>query len=77
MTDEAQTAVLAQLELAYERHAVAEQVTLGNDPELAIEYQTFAKRVLRARMAEEEDPKPKEATIHCLNCAAAYAAGGT
>jgi hypothetical protein len=33
--------------------------------------------VLRARMAEEEDPKPKEATIHCLNCAAAYAAGGT
>jgi hypothetical protein len=77
MTDDAQRSVLAQLELAYERHAVAEQVTLANDPELASEYHDFAMRVLRARMAEEEDPKPKEATIHCLNCAAAYAAGGT
>jgi hypothetical protein len=74
---EAKQAVLTQLERAYERHSVAEQVTRPTDPELASDYHDFAVRVLRARMAEEEDKKPSELPIHCLNCAAAYAAGGS
>lgn len=73
---EARSAVLRQLERAYERHAVAEQVTRQTDPDMAEEYHDFAVRLLRARMAEDDDPKPGTPTIHCLNCAAAYAAGG-
>jgi hypothetical protein len=76
MTTDARSAVLRQLERAYERHAVAEQVARTANPDLAEEYHGFAVRVLRARMAEEEDKKPEPATVHCLNCAAAYAAGG-
>jgi hypothetical protein len=75
MTDTARTAVLRQLERAYERHAVAEQVARQNDPELAEEYHAFAVRVLRARMAEDDDKKPEPPTVHCLQCAAIYAAG--
>lgn len=76
VTDRARTAVMAQLETAYERHAVAEQLARPTDPELAEDFHRFTVRLLRARMAEDEDPKPASPTVHCLNCAAAYAAGG-
>ena len=74
VVSEAKRNVMAQLELAYERHSVAEQVTRPTDPELASDYHDFAVRVLRARMAEEEDPKPSE-PCGCIQCAAIYAAG--
>ena len=34
-----------------------------------------AVRVNEAYVAESEDPRPVEPTVHCLNCAAAYARG--
>lgn len=74
-TYDARRAVLSQLERAYERHAVAEQVSQPDDPATAEEYHRFAVRVLQARMAEEDDRKPGELPMHCLDCAAAYAAG--
>jgi hypothetical protein len=77
MTTDARSAVLRQLERAYERHAVAEQVYKGVDDEASEAAHQNAVRVLRARMVEEEDPKvgPPQ-VMHCLVCAAAYAAKG-
>lgn len=73
----ARTAVLRQLERAYERHAVAEQVNKGVNDEESEEAHRNAVRVLKARMVEDEDPKvgPPQ-VMHCLVCAAAYAARG-
>jgi len=68
--------VMAILETAYERFAVDEQLARPSDPELAEDLHRTAVRLLRARMAEEDDPKLQTPTVHCLNCAAAYAAGG-
>lgn len=73
---EARDEVMAQLETAYERFCVDEQLARATDPELAEDFHKLGVRLLRARMAEEENPKPQTPTMHCLNCAAAYAAGG-
>lgn len=72
---DARTAVMAQLETAYERLAVQEQMLRTTDPEGANVCHDAAVRVLRARLAEDDDPKVPTLPIHCLNCAAAYAAG--
>jgi hypothetical protein len=73
VVSDAQAEVLRQLERAYERHAVAEQVARQNEPDLAEEYHAFAVRVLRARMAEDEDKRPEPPTVHCLACGMVYA----
>ena len=75
MTTDARAAVLHQLESAYETLAVKEQLARTTDPGLAEDYHRLAVAVLRARMAEDGDPAVPELGVHCLNCAAAYAAG--
>jgi hypothetical protein len=77
MTDTARTAVLDQLTDAYERLAEHEQRARTIDFELAEEVHGQAVRVLRAMAAEEHDPPTRELPIHCLQCAAGYAAGGS
>jgi hypothetical protein len=74
-TTDARAAVLRQLEAAFERHAIDEQLTRTTDPETAEMFHRFGVRVLRARLTEEENPPSPEPVIHCLNCAAAYARG--
>ena len=72
---EAQAAVLQQLEMAYERLAVNEQLTRTTDPELAEDFHRLSTRVLRARLAEEDNPEPKVPTMDCLPCAVAMRKG--
>lgn len=65
--------VLRQLERAYERHAVQEQLLRTVDPEGSQVHHETCVRLLRARMAEEDDPKMPPMAMHCLTCARVYA----
>ena len=65
--------VLHQLERAYERHAVQEQLLRTSDPEGSQMHHDIAVRLLRARMAEDDDPKMPPMAMHCLTCARVYA----
>ena len=72
------TEVLRHLERAYERHAVQEQLLRTVDPEGSQVHHDTCVRLLRARMAEEDESTklPPPLVQHCLTCAAAYAARG-
>ena len=63
--------------MAYETHAIREQILRTTNPEDAAERHRFALLVLRARLAEEDDPIPQGPVVDCLRCAAIYAAGGS
>lgn len=70
----ARLAVMRQLEDAFERLAVKEQIVRTTDPASAEEFHAFGNAVLRARLAEEDDPEPQPA-CRCAACGAAYAKG--
>ena len=73
----ARTEVMAVLEARYELFCVKEQIARTTDPELAEDYHRIAVRLLRARLAEEENPKVKPPLLmHCFQCAWAYATQG-
>jgi hypothetical protein len=75
MTTDARSAVLRQLERAYERHAVAEQVYQTTEPQKASDAHDAAVYLIRWIDIEDRDPKPKP-PCGCLECSAIYAAGG-
>jgi hypothetical protein len=69
-TTDARSAAMKWYEDGFERIAIDEQIARGSGDGPEAERLHFLGLVaLRARMAEEGDPTPKESYPHCLDCA--------